>query len=106
VLPEQTEPLQRAQLLAALSVGTEIIHLRRVGRRFDLHVELDPALDAMARGDSSVATERLARLDRILAALPITRPGVRVRLRVRGSILAMSEALAEHAAYFDSGAVR
>jgi uncharacterized membrane protein YccC len=105
-LPEQTEPLQRAQLLAALSVGTEIIHLRRVGRRFDLHVELDPALDAMARGDSSVATERLARLDRILAALPITRPGVRVRLRVRGSILAMSEALAEHAAYFDSGAVR
>jgi hypothetical protein len=106
VLPEQTEPLQRAQLLAALSVGTEIIRLRRVARRFDLHVDLDAALDAVARGDSTVATERLGRLDRILAALPITRPRVRVRLRVRGSILAMSEALAEHATYFDSGAVR
>jgi Fusaric acid resistance protein family len=80
-LPEQAEPLQRAQLLAALSVGTEIIRLRRIARRFDLDVELDAALDALARGDSSVATERLGRLDRILAALPSTRPGVRVRLR-------------------------
>jgi uncharacterized membrane protein YccC len=105
-LPEQAEPLQRAQLLAALSVGTEIIRLRRIARRFDLQVELDAALDAVARGDSSVATERLGRLDRMLAALPSTWPGVRVRLRARGSILAMSEALALHAAYFDSGAAR
>jgi uncharacterized membrane protein YccC len=105
-LPEQAEPLQRAQLLAALSVGTEIIRLRRIVRRFDLHVDLDAALDAVAKGDSSVATERLARLDRLLAALPSARPGVRVRLRARGSILAMSEALTEHAAYFDSGATR
>jgi uncharacterized membrane protein YccC len=105
-LPEQTEPLQRAQLLAALSVGTEIIRLRRIARRFELHVELDAALDAVARGDSSVATERFARLDRLLAVLPGTRPGARVRLRARGSILAMSEALTEHAAYFDSGATR
>jgi uncharacterized membrane protein YccC len=104
-LPDQAEPLQRAQLLAALSVGTEIIRLRRIARRLDLHVELDAALDALARGDSSVAIERLARVDRILA-LPSTRPGVRVRLRARASILAMSEALAQHAAYFDSGAAR
>ena len=46
---------------------------------FDLHLELDAALDAVARGDSTVATERLARLDRRLAALPSTRPGVRGR---------------------------
>jgi fusaric acid resistance family protein len=101
-LPEQAEPLQRAQLLAALSVGTEIIRLRR----FALHAELDAALDALARGDSSVATERLARYDKRLAALPSTRPGARVRLRARGSILAMLEALAQHPAYFDSGARR
>jgi uncharacterized membrane protein YccC len=105
-LPEQAEPLQRAQLLAALSVGTEIIRLRGIARRFDLQVELDAALAAVARGDSSVATERLARLDRTLAALPSTWPGARVRLRARASILAMSEALAQHAAYFDSGAAR
>jgi uncharacterized membrane protein YccC len=105
-LPDQTEPLHCAQLLAALSVGTEIIRLRRIARRFDLQVELAAALDAVARGDSSVATERLARVDRMLAALPSTWPGVRVRLRARGSILAMSEALAQHAAYFDSGTAR
>jgi uncharacterized membrane protein YccC len=103
-LPEQAEPLQRAQLMAALSVGAEIIRLRRVAHRFDQDAQLDTAFDALARGDSSVATERLARLDQRLAALPGR--GARVRLRARSSILAMSEALAQHAAYFDSGAAR
>jgi uncharacterized membrane protein YccC len=105
-LPEQAEPLQRAQILAALSVGTEIIRLRRFARRLDPHVELDAALAAVARGDSMVATEWLGRLDRMLAALPGTKPGERVRLRVRGSILATADALAQHAAYFDSGGAR
>jgi uncharacterized membrane protein YccC len=105
-LPEQAEPLQRAQLLAALSAGTEIIRLRRFARRFELHAELDAALDALARGDSSVATERLARYDKRLAGFPSTKPGARVRLRARSSILAMLEALAQHAAYFDSRAGR
>jgi uncharacterized membrane protein YccC len=103
-LPEQAEPLQRAQLTAALSVGTEIIRLRRIARRFDQDVELDLALDAVAKGDSSVATERLARLDQRLAAL--SGRGARVRFRARASILATSEALAQHAAYFDTGAAR
>jgi uncharacterized membrane protein YccC len=102
VLPEQAEPLQRAQLTAALWVGTEIIQLRRIARRFDQEVELDAALDALAKGDSSAAAERLTRLDQRLAAMPNTRPGAPARLRARGSILAMSEALAQHAAYFDS----
>jgi uncharacterized membrane protein YccC len=105
-LPEQAEPLQRAQLLAALSVGTEIIRLRRIARRFEPHAELDAALDAVAKGDSSVAAKRLARYNERLASLPSTRPGARVRLRTRGSILAMSEVLAQHAAYFDSGTAR
>jgi hypothetical protein len=105
-LPEKAEPLQRAQLVAALSVGTEIIRLRRIAHRFDQDVELDGALDAVAKGDSSAAAERLARLDQRLAALPNTRPGARARLRARSSILAMSEALAQHAAYFDSGVGR
>src|ERR1700675_1711767 len=105
-LPEQAEPLQRAQLLAALSVGTEIIRLRRIAHRFDQDVELDAALHAVAKGDSSAASERLPRLDQRLAALPNTRPGARAGLRARSSILAVSQALAQHAAYFDSGARR
>ena len=98
-LPNEAQPLQRSQLLAAFSVGTEIIQLRRIARRMDLGSELDAALDAIARGDCGIATARLARLDQALAA----RPGA-AALRARGSILAMSEALTQHAAYFDAGA--
>jgi hypothetical protein len=105
-LPEETEPLQRAQLLAALSVGTEIIRLRQVAHRFELHAELDAALDALARGHCAVATELLARYDKRLAGFTSSRPGARARLRARSSILAMLEALAQHRAYFDSGAGR
>ena len=97
-LPDAAQPLQRSQLLAALSVGTEIIQLRRIARRLDLGLELDRALEAVVRGDSALATTRLAQLDEVLAA----RPGV-AALRARASILAMSEALTQHAAYFDAG---
>jgi len=95
VLPDAAEPLQRSQLLAALSLGTEIIQLRRM----DLGSELDEALEAVASGDSAIATARLARLEQALAA----RPGA-AALRARGLILAISDALTQHAAYFDAGA--
>ena len=72
-LPDEAQPLQRAQLLAALSVGTEIIQLRHIARRLDLGSELDAALEAVARGDSAIATARLARLDEALAARPGSR---------------------------------
>jgi uncharacterized membrane protein YccC len=101
VLPNAAEPLQRSELLAALSVGAEIIRLRRICRRFDLGSHLDAALGGMARGDSAMAIVRLTRLDEALAA----RPGA-AALRARSSILAMSEALTQHAAYFDAEAPR
>jgi uncharacterized membrane protein YccC len=98
-LPDQAEPLQRSQMLAALSVGTEIIQLRRIADRMDLGSEVDAALAALGRGEIALATTRLARLDETLAA----RPGI-AALRARGSILAMSEALTQHSVYFDAGA--
>ena len=101
VLPDAAEPLQRSQLVAALSVGAETICLRRICRRLDLGSHLDAALAAMTRGDSAMTIARLAPLDEVLAA----RPGV-AALRARSSILAMSEALTQHAAYFDAGAPR
>ncbi|HMD64999.1 MAG TPA: FUSC family protein, partial [Stellaceae bacterium] len=45
VLPNAAEPLRRSQLVAALSVGSEIIRLRRICRRFDLGSHLDAALE-------------------------------------------------------------
>jgi uncharacterized membrane protein YccC len=101
VLPDMAEPLQRSELVAALSVGIEIIRLRRICRRFDLGHYLDVALETMARGDSAMTIVRLTRLDEALAA----RPGA-AALRARSTILAMSEALTQHAAYFDAGAPR
>jgi len=98
-LPDKAEPLQRSEMLAALSVGTEIIQLRRIARRMDLGSELDAAVEALRRGDIALATAHLERLDDALAA----RLGA-AALRARGSILAMTEVLTQHAAYFEAGA--
>ena len=82
-LPEQALPLQRAQLLAALSVGSEIIQLRRIAPRLGLGSELDAALAALAHGNSAVAIARLARLDHRLAARPGAEPETQLALRAR-----------------------
>jgi uncharacterized membrane protein YccC len=99
-LPDEAQPLQRSQLLAALSVGTEMIQLRHIARRLDQGSELDTALEAVARGDSARAAAHLARLDDALASQPDA-----AALRARANILAVSEALTRHAAYFDAGAL-
>ena len=98
-LPDQAQPLQRSQLMAAFSLGTEIIQLRRICRRFDLRLGLDAALEAVARGNCAMATEKLAELDAVLAS----RPGA-AELRARGLILALSASLTQHAVFFDAGA--
>ena len=96
VLPDAAAPPQRSELVA---LGIEIIRPRRLCRRFDLGPHLDAALETMARADSAITIARLARLDEALAA----RPGT-AALRARSTILAMSEALTQHAAYFDAEA--
>jgi uncharacterized membrane protein YccC len=98
-VPDAAAPLQRAQLVTALSVGSEIIQLRRIAGRFGMRPELDAALEAIARGDSATATTRLGQLDGALAAHSDT-----ASLQVRASILAVSEGLIQHATYFDAGA--
>ena len=78
-----------------MSLGTEIIQLRRIGSRLNLGSDLDAALDAIARGDTAIATARLGRLDEELAA----RLGT-AALRACGTILAITEMLERHAPYF------
>ena len=98
-LPAETEPLQRAQLLAALTVGSEIIRLRRLAEHPELATLLGLALAALARGNVVVAQIGLARLDERLAAFADA-----ASLRARAGILAISEAIAQHAPYFADGA--
>jgi uncharacterized membrane protein YccC len=103
-MPDAAEPLQRSRPLAALSVGTEIIQLRHMAHRLGLGSDLDLALEAMAQGNSAIATAWLARLDDRLATLPGDGSEASLALRARGSILAITEALIDHASYFDAGA--
>jgi uncharacterized membrane protein YccC len=103
-LPDAAEPLQRSQLLAGLAVGTEIIQLRHIATRLGLGSDLHLALEAVAQGNSAIATTRLARLDDRLASLPGAGSGASLALQARGSILVITEALIAHASYFDTGA--
>jgi uncharacterized membrane protein YccC len=103
-LPDAAEPLQRAQLVTALSVGTEIIHLRRIAPQLGLGSELDAALAAFAQGDIAAAIARLTGLDQRLAARSEADPHTSLVLRARGRILAICDALVHHRAYFDAGA--
>jgi uncharacterized membrane protein YccC len=102
-MPEEATSLQRAQLLAALSLGTEISRLRPLARRFGIGGDFDTALAVIAQGKSVTAAACLSRLDEALVGHADTDPDA---LRGRGSILAMSEVLTEHAGYFDVGAPR
>ena len=101
-LPESVDILQGARLAAALSVGSGIIRLRRIARRFGLDAELRGAMAAIAAGDSAAGIRELARFDRALADLPPAQPGARLRRRLQGTILSVADVLREHASYFDA----
>jgi uncharacterized membrane protein YccC len=95
-LPDSAAPIERAQLLAAILVGAEIIRLRRGARRFGLDAQLDAVLAHLAHGDVPSASDGLAQLDQHLTARQ-TPAAVRARAR----ILTISGAVAQHAAYFE-----
>jgi uncharacterized membrane protein YccC len=103
-LPDESEPLQRAQLLAALSVGSDINQLRLLVTRLGMATELNAALASLAEASSTVAIARLHQIDSRLAVASGTGPVTDDALRVRGRIVAISEVLAEYESYFDSRA--
>jgi uncharacterized membrane protein YccC len=105
-IPAEATPLQRAQMLAALSAGVEIMRLRDATRRLRLNTSLEPAFAAVAKGNSGIAIAHLAQFDAVLAARSRTGPDEQTRLRASGSIFALSEVLTQHATYFDAAATR
>ena len=100
-MPDQAQPVERAELAAAVAVGKEIVRLRHVAPRFVPATVVDGALSAFAQGRSGEAIERLAELDRRLAALPHATSAGRILLSLRASILAISGQLSQYAFYFD-----
>jgi uncharacterized membrane protein YccC len=100
-LPEQADPSERAQLLAALSVGDDVIHLRHFAPRFAAAAQLDAALKAFARGNSEISIGLLGQIERNLASRPAADRSKATMLRMRGRILVACEALSDHAVYFE-----
>jgi hypothetical protein len=84
--------------LAALAAGTEVIRLRRLGRRVGLGVGFDAALDALAQRQVGLATDRLERIGNALGA----GQGGTGSLRAQGSIRVLVELLVQHKDYFGS----
>jgi hypothetical protein len=104
-VPDAAEPLARAQLVAAQSVGIAIMRLRRVAPLLGVEHELEVALAAFARADSFAAGIKLMELDRRLATLSEIRQ-ISVVMRARARILLIRDALGQHRVFFDAGAAR
>jgi uncharacterized membrane protein YccC len=102
-LPDSAVPLQRAQIVAALAVGTEVSRLHRVADRLRLGARLEPAVQALAQGRTRLATAELARFDRALTEARCVEQAKRLVLHARGSVIALSEVITQYASYFDSG---
>jgi uncharacterized membrane protein YccC len=100
-MPDQAEPVERAELVAAMAVGNHIVRLRRVAPRFVPGVAVDTALQALAEGRIGEASERFKDIDRQLAVLPRTRSGSRTVLGLRAGLLMVRGQLASHASYYD-----
>jgi uncharacterized membrane protein YccC len=100
-MPDQAEPVERAELVAAMAVGNHIVRLRRVAPRFVPGAAVHTALQALAEGRSSEASERLKDIDRQLAALPRGRPGGRTVLGLRAGLRVVCGQLASYPSYYD-----
>ena len=100
-MPDEAEPIQRAELAAAVAVGKEIVRLRHITPRFVSPAIVEAALSAFAQGRSGEVVQRLEELDRLLAALPRAKSGDRILLRLRASILVIVGQLSQYALYFN-----
>jgi len=101
-LPDDAAPLQRAQVLAALSVGTEIVHLRALAPVLGTAAApLQAGLEALSRGDTATTIARLREFDRLLATTGIEADETTIQ-QARGRVIALVETISAHASYFDA----
>jgi uncharacterized membrane protein YccC len=105
-LPDTAEPVQYACLAIALLAGSEIIRLRRIAARLGFGTELDPALSAIAHGQSQLAIMHFGRADQVLGAPKAKERDLEASIRARASICLLSEVLSRYGAYFDGKAPR
>lgn len=87
-MPDQADPLQRARMLAALSVGTEIVNLRHMAPRLGVVAKLDAALKGFAQKNSTIAVARLHQLDHHIAVVRTAQANLNLAQRQVGALTA------------------
>jgi uncharacterized membrane protein YccC len=102
-LPGGAEPVQRAVLVTSLTVGGSFIALQQTAPQLGFAGEFEAALRHFGSGDCSAMMPQLEAADRRLATLA-DHDDLAV-MRARGQLLALRDALSDHRAYFESGAV-
>jgi uncharacterized membrane protein YccC len=105
-MPEQAQPVQRAELASMVAVGKEILRLRRAAPRFVPDGALGGALEALAEGRSRQAIDGLEQVDRQLASLPASQASSRIVLSLRASILMICGQLSEFPSCYDGEPTR
>ena len=103
-LPNEATPLQRAQLVAALSVGIEIIQLRWMIASLGLEGRSTRHLRPGRKDKVDIASAGLAAFDQQLASISDFDPRISLALGARGRVLAICDALVQYRADFDAGA--
>jgi uncharacterized membrane protein YccC len=100
-IPEQATPLERAQVLAAVSAGMEIQKLRQIGHPLGIGPDLEAAFAHVAAHRSLAAIAALGRVDAKLMATVFPDEWTQTVLRARGHALALAELLRQHGAHLD-----
>jgi uncharacterized membrane protein YccC len=100
----EADLLPAAQLAAGLSLGADIIRLRRIADRFALGAEFTLAMAAVASGDTATALREIDRFDQALASIPLAGTAARFRLRGRALIRCIGSSLKQFAGYFGAKA--
>lgn len=100
-MPDDAEPVLRSYLVSTLSVGLQLIRLRRLSRHGRIGVELSDVQTSVAAGDLAKLHAVIKRVDGELAAIPDTQPGAPGRMRVRAALLAIVEAVDRQREYYE-----
>jgi uncharacterized membrane protein YccC len=104
--PEGAGRRQRAELLAVVTVGTEIISANRNSRLTVPPVALEAVWKYVALGDIPATTVEIAELDEMLARMPADIVESLPMLRVRGSLMSVSQTLDQYAPVFSRRALQ
>lgn len=100
-MPAVVDAERLARFVAMLSMGSTIIRLRRLARRFKMETEIETAFAAVAEGRSATAMSHLAAMERALRQSSKGEADGIAIVRACGAIHAALHTLSRYGNYFD-----